>query len=249
MENLTWDLKDPRNRIIVALDGFLTLQEVEAYVILLKDYVWGFKVGFQLIHTLGGPQVVWLIKKLGGRVFYDCKLKDTKDTMRFAAEGIAKLEVEIFNLHADSTVKAMKAVQEICGNSIVAGVTVLTSLSEDDCQHVYKGNIEDTVERFATDIITAGLPAVICSAKEAEMLKNIIRFKDLFTITPGIRPRESDTNDQDPDRVRTPYEAIMGGSDMEVIGRPILKPDTGTPVEAAIAIANEIQRALNDKAA
>ena len=43
--------------------------------------------------------------------------------------------------------------------------------------------------------------------------------ENFLTVTPGIRPLLSDSNDQS--RVSTPEEAVKNGSDFLVIGRPI----------------------------
>ncbi len=244
------DLSIPKNRIIVALD-VSTLEEVAYWVTLLKDYVGFFKIGFQLIHSVGGPQAIKAVKDAGGRVFYDCKLYDIPETMKKSAIDIVKLGVDIFNVHASAGVKAMKLVQEVSGTSLVSAVTVLTSSSDEECQHIYNKDVRDKVTSFTIDIVEAGIPSIICSPSEAGIIKNMLGYKDLISITPGIRPLWAPTNDQNKDRAKTPYEAIIAGAVFEVIGRPILNPpdEIGGPVKAAILIAEEIEQALWDKAA
>jgi len=51
----------------------------------------------------------------------------------------------------------------------------------------------------------------------AKIRKNISR--DFLIVTPGIRPKESNEDDQK--RLATPEEAIKNGADYIVIGRPI----------------------------
>jgi len=243
--NITnWDPKDPRQRIIVALD-VSTRKELIYWVNLLKDYVGYFKIGHEVINSIGGPQAVRIIKKLGGKVFYDIKLPDIGETMKKSARNIARNGADIFNVHATFTVKSMKLVQEVAGNSIVAGVTVLTSFSEEECEHTYNTNIRAKVTSFAIDIAEAGLPAIICSPAEAGMIKNVLQL-DLITITPGVRPLWAAPNDQNPDRVMTPAKAIEAGADILVIGRPILQPpaEIGDPIAAVKLILQEIEEAL-----
>lgn len=240
------DLSIPKNRIILAMD-VNTEEEVRKWTKLLHSYVGMFKVGFQLIHTVGGPQTVKIIQEEGGRVFYDCKLHDTKDTMQKSARDIAKMGVDLFNLHASAGIPAMRAVMEVCGDSAVAGVTVLTSLSEEDCANIYGASIQEKAVKFAQNIVEAGLTHLICSPKEAETIKNIVSLCNLIAVTPGIRPLWAVPNDQNPERIMTPKKAILAGSDMLVIGRPILAPpaNIGDPIVAAMMIANEIEDALS----
>jgi orotidine-5'-phosphate decarboxylase len=65
---------------------------------------------------------------------------------------------------------------------------------------------------------SAGADGVVCSAKEANMLRKIIN-NDFCLVTPGIRPIGSSNNDQK--RIMTPVDAINAGVDYLVIGRPI----------------------------
>ncbi|MBP9715988.1 MAG: orotidine-5'-phosphate decarboxylase [Candidatus Pacebacteria bacterium] len=247
MSELNLDLTIPRNRICVALD-VNTLEEVEHYVKILAPYVGMFKIGFQLIHSVGGPQATKVVKDAGGEVFYDCKIKDTQDTMIKAAIDICKQGVKIFNLHASASVATMLAVRKVTGDTIVAGVTVLTSMTEEDCFHSYGEETKEKVAVFAADIANCGLQAVISAASEASIIKGTSVTSNLITITPAIRPIWAAPNDQNPDRIMTPYKAIMGGCDILVIGRPILQPpaEIGDCVKAVKLILEEVEKALKE---
>ena len=63
----------------------------------------------------------------------------------------------------------------------------------------------------------AKLDAIVCSAQEVPIVRNIFK-KEI--ITPGIR---FDTKTNDQKRVLTPRKAFKNGSDWLVIGRPITK--------------------------
>ena len=67
-----------------------------------------------------------------------------------------------------------------------------------------------------------GLDGVVCSGHEAAGIKAACG-REFICLTPGIRPRSGDANDQS--RVMTPAEAVTAGSDFLVVGRPI----TGAP--------------------
>jgi orotidine-5'-phosphate decarboxylase len=62
-------------------------------------------------------------------------------------------------------------------------------------------------------------------------------------ITPGVRPVGSASNDQA--RVATPEEAMLAGSDLLVIGRPITS--ASDPGAAAAAIAASLRRVGSPK--
>lgn len=251
MKKLPLDLSIPKNRIIVALD-VNTLEEVKHWVEILHPYVGMFKIGFELIHSVGGPQAVKVIHDAGGRVFYDCKLHDIPETMKKASMAIVKSGVELFNIHASAGSEAIQKVSEIKGESSLAAVTVLTSMDEDTCLTIYNSSIESTVLSFFRELNKFSVDYAICSPKEVAVIKSynekfgkVLKFK---TITPGIRPLWAVTNDQNPDRIMTPKKAILAGCDLLVIGRPILQPpaEIGDSIKAAQMIADEIAEALKE---
>jgi orotidine-5'-phosphate decarboxylase len=60
--------------------------------------------------------------------------------------------------------------------------------------------------------------------------------RDFLLVTPGIRPVGGATGDQK--RIMTPGEAIAGGADYLVIGRPVT--EASDPEAAAAAIVGEM---------
>jgi orotidine-5'-phosphate decarboxylase len=152
--------------------------------------------------------------------------------------------VDMFNVHASCGVEAMKAAVANKGMSKVLAVTVLTSLSDEECISVFGKASQQKVLEFANMAKDAGVDGLICSPKEVPLLRSRPELKDLLLVTPGVRPEWAAAGDQK--RVMTPGEAIKAGSDYLVIGRPITKPPENkfsSPVEAAIAIAEEIGKA------
>ena len=95
--------------------------------------------------------------------------------------------------------------------------------------------LEEQVLRLATLTRDCGLDGVVCSAREAAMLRQHLG-QDFKLVTPGIRPRNAEVGDQI--RVVTPAEAIKLGSSYLVMGRPITKaPD---PIAALKAVNAEL---------
>jgi len=237
-------IQEARDRIFVALD-FGNSDKVASLVPYLVPYVGGFKIGLELISAVGGgPRAVKLVQSLRGRVFYDGKFHDIPNTMAGAAREVAGLGVLMFNVHASAGVEAMKAAVANRGDSLVLAVTVLTSLSDSDCQLIYGAPSRDRVMEFALMAKEAGCNGVICSPKELEFLRREPALANMLMVTPGVRSAWAAVGDQK--RVMTPAEAIKAGASFLVIGRPITQPpvEIGSPVEAAQRIAEEIAEVL-----
>jgi len=100
---------------------------------------------------------------------------------------------------------------------------VLTSMSREDLQGIgIDMDPQEHVLRLANLTKKSGLDGVVCSAMEAEMLKQNLG-EDFKLVTPGIRPAGSSVDDQK--RIMTPKQAVDVGVDYLVIGRPITKAD------------------------
>lgn len=117
----------------------------------------------------------------------------------------------------------MEAAKEACEatstNTKLLAVTILTSLSEPEIIEVgYTSNLEEKVQKMALLAKDSGMDGVVCSPFEARYLRKKCG-KNFDLITPGVRPSNSDTNDQY--RVMTPKHAISEGATHLVIGRPI----------------------------
>lgn len=238
----------PKDRIIFALDVPST-DEAVRFVDLLKDHVGVFKIGLELF-VAEGPKVVKAVReRTGGRgVFLDMKFHDIPETVKGAIRSASALGVEFVTVHAEGGSALMKAVAEGSGKKTkVLGVTVLTSLSSDDLVEAgldpkYRDPSELVVAR-ARLAKAAGLSGIVCSGREAGIVKKELG-EDFLVVTPGIRPKDSPPDDQK--RLSTPYEAVYSGADYIVVGRPIRNaPD---PRKAASLIADEIDRALKDRA-
>lgn len=237
---------EAKDRIIVALDMPRLDMAIELVKQLQAD-VGMFKVGIELLHSEGTPKVVRAIQEAAGRqiggVFVDVKLHDIPNTVAGASRAISKLGgVEMFNLHASGGIEMIRAAVQWKGKSKVLAVTVLTSLAEDVAHQIYGAPIRAKVLQLAKDAKLAGVDGIICSPQELQVLGNQQELSDLLRITPGVRPKWAVKGDQK--RVTTPADAIKAGADYLVVGRPITKPpkEIGTPVEAAIKIAEEIEQ-------
>lgn len=210
-------------QIIVALDTD-SLGQAKKLVKILYPKVKIFKIGLEFINTGQAPELIRFIKNLGGKVFYDIKLNDIPNTVARAAKVISGLGVDMFTIHAASGREAIRAAAVNSGKSKVIGVTVLTSLRARPSQ----------IMSLAKILFEQDVDGVVCSAKEAKMIK--LKYPRLKIITPGIRSSWAKTNDQK--RSATPKEATKAGADYIVIGRPITNaPD---PIRVLNLIKKEL---------
>jgi orotidine-5'-phosphate decarboxylase len=236
-----------RERLIVALD----LDDLELATELVRSLareVGMFKIGKQLF-THAGPQAVRLIQDLGGEIFLDLKFHDIPNTVAKAAIEATRLGVKMFNVHASGSLEMMRLTvkevervsrQQKLRRPIMLGVTVLTSLGQDDLQRLgVEHKIADQVVRLALLTKEAGMDGVVASPHEVADIRRACGHRFVI-VTPGIRPVDSERNDQQ--RVMTPADAVRAGVDYIVVGRPIL--EAKNPVMAARGIVAEMEDGL-----
>jgi orotidine-5'-phosphate decarboxylase len=172
------------------------------------------------------------------QVFLDLKLHDIPATVAGAARAVAKLRPEIVTVHAAAGTEVIRAAVQAAPDTMIAGVTVLTSLGAGDLESIgMRGPVPDAVRRLSVLAVSAGARALVCSPREVATVRSEVG-SDIKLITPGVRPAGADRNDQA--RVATPEEAMRAGADLLVIGRPITgAPDPGA---AAAAIAGPLRK-------
>lgn len=209
-------------RVIVALD-YDNQEQALSFVDQLDPSLCKVKVGKEMF-TLFGPEFVKSLVAKGFDVFLDLKFHDIPNTVGKACKAAAELGVWMVNVHASGGLPMMHAAKEGIAQSSrpetkLIAVTVLTSMDQSQLSGVIDNvTPEQQVLRLASLTAQAGLDGVVCSAKEAAMLRDEIG-EDFLLVTPGIRPKGSDAGDQK--RVMTPPEAIDSGVSYLVMGRPI----------------------------
>lgn len=225
-------------QVIVALD-VETIKKQEDLLRSLKDAIVWYKVGLRLF-TAHGKRAVDLVHKMGGKVFLDLKLHDIPQTVAHAVHEAQKLGVEAVSLHLMGGADMVRAAAEIAPRPKLWGVTVLTSMSPKDVKILHPGaRIPALVKSLAKTGWVSGADATICSPQEVAFLRKQLPHLAMKFVTPGIRPKGADMNDQS--RVMTPGEAAALGIDFVVIGRPITHaPD---PRKAAMDIMTEMKAA------
>lgn len=225
-------------KVVVALD-FDNKDEALSFVDKIQPSDCRLKVGKEMF-THFGPEFVKELVNRGFDVFLDLKFHDIPNTVAKAVAAAADLGVWMVNVHASGGIKMMQKAKEALlpfGDKapLLIAVTVLTSMSEEDLAGIgITRTPAEQVQHLATLTKNAGLDGVVCSAMEAESLKQLLG-QDFKLITPGIRPAGSNADDQK--RIMTPEQALKVGVDYLVIGRPITKAENPHAVLQAINLS------------
>jgi len=214
-----------KSKVIVALD-YPDAQSAMKLVEQLVPDLCRLKVGKELF-TRAGPALVETLAARGFDVFLDLKFHDIPNTVASACEAASELGVWMLNVHALGGERMLQAAKEgvsRAGHSpLLIAVTILTSMDETELASVgLSGSPQDNVLRLARLAQQSGLDGVVCSSREATVLREQLGT-GFSLITPGIRPAGSQADDQR--RVMTPVDAIKNGSDYLVIGRPVTRAD------------------------
>lgn len=238
-------MRSPADYIIFPLD-VASRREAETLVAALAGHVGMFKIGLELFIRHGPELIRWIRSAYGTPIFLDLKLYDIPATVERAMAGVAALDVALATVHCGETPRMLAAAVAGGGQTGVLGVTVLTSVARGDLRRAGlvgddDGALEGLVMHRAAMAHEAGCAGVVCSAREAGLIKS--RWGRAFlAVTPGIRPDWEGVGHQDQKRVVTPADAIRQGADYLVIGRPIR--DADNPADAARRVADEIGGAL-----
>lgn len=194
------------------------------------------KIGMELFYK-EGPLLIDELKEKGFKIFLDLKLHDIPTTVYKAMKNIAKLNVDITNVHASGGIKMMeaakRAITEENAKTELIAVTQLTSTSDTALKEelLINTTMDETIRHYALNTKTAGLNGVVCSPLEAPIMKEL----GLLSVTPGIRFANNSNDDQV--RVTTPAIAKELGSTYIVVGRAITKAEN--PKEAYLRAKKE----------
>ena len=176
----------------------------------------GYKFGLEFLNSKNGRFFLSKIKEK--TIFADLKLHDIPNTCVSTINAIKDLNIDYLTIHISSGLEALKKCKRVSGKTKLVGVTILTSLNSKALKEIgFDKKLKKLVLHQARLANKAKLDAIVCSAQEVPIIRNIFK-KEI--ITPGIRFNKK-TNDQK--RVLTPRQAFENGSDWLVIGRPITK--------------------------
>lgn len=205
--------------IVLAVDTPELTTAIE-WVKATQDYVSVFKLGLEFYLTFGSDGVKAIKDVTDSDIFLDLKLHDIPHTVSGAAKAVSHLAPRYLTVHASGGAAMIKAAVDASPKTHVTGVTILTSLSEDDVKQLgFKDNALSSAVGLAKIAVNAGAGAIVCSPLEIAAIRAAVGSSAII-ITPGVRPADAAAID-DQVRTMTPKAAIATGANLVVIGRPI----------------------------
>lgn len=227
--------------IILAVDTPEIATAIE-WVKATQDHVSVYKLGLEFFLTFGSDGVKAIKDVTDSDIFLDLKLHDIPHTVSGAAKAVSHLAPRFLTVHASGGNAMIKAAVEASPQTHVTGVTILTSLSENDVSEIgFKDNALNSAVGLAKIAVAAGAGAIVCSPLEIVAIRSAVGMGPII-ITPGVRPANSSGSD-DQVRTMTPKAAIEAGANLVVIGRPITQSwamGANAMRERAAEIASEL---------
>jgi orotidine-5'-phosphate decarboxylase len=208
-------MTDPK--IIVAIDTF-DFEKANAILEQLNPDLCLIKIGSVVFNALG-KSFLKHASSQGFKIFLDLKLHDIPNTVHETITGFNDCKIDMLTVHLsggeEMIRKAMLAGKSI--NTKVIGVSMLTSLEEEDSLTLFGNKLEDQISNLFKIAVKVNIDGIVCSPHELEIANKILG-SHLIKITPGIRDIKVE---DDQARTMSAKEAIERGSSFLVIGRPI----------------------------
>jgi orotidine-5'-phosphate decarboxylase len=235
-----------RDRLAVPLD-VPSLEEARRLEEALGGVPGWLKVGSELFGA-AGPEAIRMAARRS-RVFLDLKFHDIPNQVARAVAIAVRNGVGMLTLHAAGGSAMLAAARDAAdeaaersdhGRPLLVAVTVLTSLDDAALKEVgLERGVSDQVARLVDLAQEVRLDGIVASAREAGAIRSRVG-PEFVLVTPGIRGAQDSADDQA--RTATPAEAVAAGSDLLVMGRPILH--AAEPAAAAAAVVAEIEAGL-----
>ena len=205
--------------IVLAVDT-PDLKTAVEWVKATQESVSVFKLGLEFFLTFGSDGVKAIKDVTDSDIFLDLKLHDIPHTVSGATKAIAHLAPKFLTVHASGGGAMIRAAVEAAPQTYITGVTILTSLSEEDVQQIgFSANALTSAVGLANLASQSGARAIVCSPLEIAAIRAAVGSQPII-ITPGGRPADA-TQSDDQVRTMTPAAAIQTGASLVVIGRPI----------------------------
>ena len=228
-------------RLIVALD-VPTIGEARALVERLDRTASFFKIGMWLIFAPGFDGFLSDLVARGKKVFLDAKMFDIGETVKQGVRRAAERGVSFVTVHGDRDMICAAAEGKSGSELKILVVPVLTSLDDNGLRELgYRGSIAELIAERARTTLSWGCDGIIAAPRDdPNQIRRAAEAEGLLVVTPAIRAPGAATDDHK--RAGSPAEAIAGGADYLVVGRPIIR--SNDPARAAAAIIENMQSAL-----
>jgi len=208
-------MTDPK--IIVAIDTF-DFEKANAILEQLNPDLCLIKIGSVVFNALG-KSFLKHASSQGFKIFLDLKLHDIPNTVHETITGFNDCKIDMLTVHLSGGEEMIREAM-LAGKSIntkVIGVSMLTSLEEEDSLTLFGNKLEDQVSNLFKIAVKVNIDGIVCSPHELEIANKILGSHSI-KITPGIRDIKVE---DDQARTMSAKEAIERGSSFLVIGRPI----------------------------
>ena len=221
-------------RLIFALD-VPEVADAKQLVTELADSVMFYKIGMELLMTGEYFDLMEYLIAKDKKVFVDLKFFDIPKTVERTIARLSGYGATFATIHGNQSL--MEAVNEVKGELKILAVTALTSLDRGDLDDLgFACDVNELVISRAKRAFAAGCDGIVSSGLELPMIREHVNHK-LITVTPGIRPVDNTTID-DQTRVVDVATAFNTGADYIVVGRPIR--DAQNPYTQAVEIQETI---------
>jgi orotidine-5'-phosphate decarboxylase len=212
-------MTDPK--IIVAIDTF-DFEKANAILEQLNPDHCLVKIGSVVFNALG-KSFLRHASSQGFKIFLDLKLHDIPNTVYETIIGFNDCKIDMLTVHLSGGEKMLRKAM-LAGKSIntkVIGVSMLTSLEEEDSLTLFGNTVEDQINNLFKIAVKVNIDGIVCSPHELEIANTMLGSHSI-KITPGIRDT---TAEDDQARTLSAKEAIERGSTFLVIGRPITQAE------------------------
>lgn len=219
-------------RIGLALDEPGSLQRAQAILTELKGEIDLLKVNSLYIEFPAEVEDAAMLAEL--ELWVDLKLHDIPETVASTIKALRRRRVAKYvTVHASGLSKMMRFAQaaateplsddlgEVPSITVIA-VTLLTSISSDELRDelgIQESSLEFTL-RLARLAFKAGIRHIVCSSLEVAHIRQELG-PQVELYTPAIRFQDGKADDQQ--RLATPKIAALAGSNVLVMGRPLVQ--------------------------
>ena len=226
METLRSSLK---NRICLALDE-PDVVRARSLLLAIGDMVGMIKVG-PVLFMRSGMRFLEEISDRGIPLFLDLKWHDIPNTVFGAISGLSLPTLRLLTVHAQGGEAMIRAAREASDSlpgvsPLVLAVTLLTHLDDRELGRLGVSDRGAGVLGLGSLALESGAHGLVMAPGDLSSARN--RFGGApYLVTPGIRWEEGSVSvggrKDDQVLAGSPKEALLGGSDLLVIGRPFLK--------------------------
>ncbi len=212
-------MTDPK--IIVAIDTF-NFEKANEILEQLNPDLCLVKIGSVVFNALG-KSFLKHASSQGFKIFLDLKLHDIPNTVHETITGFNDCKIDMLTVHLSGGEKMIRKAM-LAGKSIntkIIGVSILTSLEEEDSLTLFGNKLEDQISNLFKIAVKVNIDGIVCSPHELEIANKILGSHSI-KITPGIRDIKVE---DDQARTMSAKETIERGSTFLVIGRPITQAE------------------------